>query len=125
MRPTDLGFRPPDERTAEYDLDVLVTNTGHHINLCDDQPQNPKGTNLPQAHRFGGIMTFHDKGTGQSVFCSSNSYNAGEMANRLLAKPGPTITKPISLYGGNETGQEHLTMIGNQLKYEPAWATKE
>lgn len=47
MRPTDLGFRAPDERTAEYDLDIRVTNTGQHINFAEDRPQNPKGTNLP------------------------------------------------------------------------------
>ena len=69
-------------------------------------------------------MTFHDKGTGQSIFCSSNSYNAGEMMNKLLAKPAPSIVKPLTLYDGKESGADHLTMIGSSIKYEPAWASK-
>lgn len=91
MRPTQLQFRPPDERTAEYDVDIAVTRDGHLLDICEEK-QNPKGYTLPQAHRFGGVMGFHDQGTGQSIFCSSASYNAGEMTNKLLAHPGPTIT---------------------------------
>jgi len=49
-------------------------------------------------------MNFHDKGTGQNVFCSSNSYNAGAQAAKLLAKPGPFISKPVSLLDGKESG---------------------
>ena len=63
MRPTDLGFRPPDERTAEYNMDVRVTRDGSFLDITD-LPQNPKGYNLPQDHRFGGPMGFADKGTG-------------------------------------------------------------
>jgi len=95
MRPTQLDFRPPDERTAEH-FDVVMDNTGHKLAISDDKHSNPKGYSLPQAPRFG-LMNFHDKGTGQTIFCSSNSYNAGAQAAKLLASPGPTITKPISL----------------------------
>lgn len=47
MRPTDLGFRPPDERTADYNYDVNITRDGHHLNIKDDTKQNPKGYNMP------------------------------------------------------------------------------
>lgn len=95
MRPTLLDHRPPDERTAEHNVDVVTTNTGHHLNICDDKHTNPKGYSLPQAPRFG-LMNFHDKGTGQSIFTSSNSYNAGAQAAKLLASPAPTIVVSLS-----------------------------
>ena len=49
MRPTLLGFRAPDERTAEYNLNLLVNREGKKYNIIDETKQNPKGSNLPQA----------------------------------------------------------------------------
>ena len=95
MRPTLLDHRPVDERTAEH-FDVAITRDGHLLNICDEKYQNPKGYSLPQAPRFG-LMNFHDKGTGQTIFCSSNSYNAGAQAAKLLAKPAPFITVRFNL----------------------------
>lgn len=95
MRPTLLDHRPVDERTAEH-FDVAITRDGHRLNICDEKYQNSKGYSLPQAPRFG-LMNFHDKGTGQTIFCSSNSYNAGAQAAKLLAKPAPFITVSFKL----------------------------
>lgn len=47
MRPTQLGFRPPDERTAEFNVDCLITRDGTHLNIINDTNQNPKGYSLP------------------------------------------------------------------------------
>jgi hypothetical protein len=36
MRPTLLGFRSPDERTAEYPSEVLINREGKKLNVVDD-----------------------------------------------------------------------------------------
>ena len=46
MRPTELGFRPPDERTAEFNQEVKVTRDGTLLDITEAK-QNPKGYNLP------------------------------------------------------------------------------
>ena len=64
MRPTDLQFRFPEDHRTDYNIEYNLTRDGHNINIVDGTRQNPKGYSLPQAHRFGGIMGFYDKGTG-------------------------------------------------------------
>lgn len=48
-RPTNLGFRAPDERTAEHNIDLTVNKEGKKYDICQDTKANPKGTNLPKA----------------------------------------------------------------------------
>lgn len=86
-----MHFRAPDERTGEYQPEMEVLRNGTFINVKQEKGTNAKGYSLPQAHRFGGIMNFHDKGTGQTVFCGPNSYNAGEAAVKLMKQASPFI----------------------------------
>ena len=90
MRPTLLGFRHPDERTAEYSAECRITNDGTKIKLADRRKQSVKGTNLPKDTRFK-AMPFYDRGTGQSVFLGPGSYNSQESFVKLKATPCPTI----------------------------------
>jgi hypothetical protein len=47
-RPTDLQFRPPDERTGcDYELDIKVTYDGQFCDIGENTHDNPKGYNLP------------------------------------------------------------------------------
>lgn len=36
MRPTLLGFRSPDERTAEFASEVLINREGKKLNVVED-----------------------------------------------------------------------------------------
>ncbi len=44
-RPTNLGFRAPDQHSGD-NYNVLVNKEGKHYNIAASK-QNPKGTNLP------------------------------------------------------------------------------
>lgn len=70
-------------------------------------------------------MPFYDKGTGQSVFIGPGSYKAHEAASKLTAQPCPTMIKPIVLHEGKEPHEQHYIMIGEQIKYEPAWVLND
>lgn len=94
MRPTLLGFRAPDQRTAEFQSVTRVNKEGKHLNIMDHKT-NPTGTNLPKAERFG-HMPFYDRGTGQSVFIGPGCYKSGEAHNKLLKESCPTVMVSIS-----------------------------
>jgi len=48
MRPTLLGFRHPDERTAEFASENTVTRQGDPIRLINKRAKSgSKGTNFP------------------------------------------------------------------------------
>lgn len=49
MRPTLLGFRAPDERTAEYNNQMLINREGKKYDIIAETKLNPKGSNLPRA----------------------------------------------------------------------------
>lgn len=61
MRPTQLNFRPPQERTAEYKA-FLMTNNGKDLNFLH-RAKNASGSVLPKEKRFKDAPIF-DKGTG-------------------------------------------------------------
>lgn len=89
MRPTLLGFRAPDERTAEYNCEMEINREGKKYNILTETKQNPKGSSLPRAERFG-TMPFYDRGTGQSIFIGPGSYKADDAAKKLAVEPCPT-----------------------------------
>ena len=72
MRPTQLNFRPPQERTAEYKA-FLITHHGNDLNFLHKQ-KNASGSVLPKEKRFKDAPVF-DKGTGQMCFLGPGSYN--------------------------------------------------
>jgi hypothetical protein len=49
MRPTNLQFRAPDERTAELNIELTVNREGKHYNILEETKLNPKGTSLSRA----------------------------------------------------------------------------
>ena len=61
MRPTQLNFRSPQERTAEF-RNFLVTYTGKNINF-NNKTMNTSGSTLPKEMRFTD-MPLYDKATG-------------------------------------------------------------
>ena len=51
-RPTNLGFRAPDERTAELNVDLTMNKEGMRYDILEEKKTNPRGTSLPKADRF-------------------------------------------------------------------------
>ena len=72
MRPTQLNFRSPHERTAEYKT-FTITNQGNNLNFMK-KTSNVSGCTLPKDVRFKDQPLF-DKGTGQTCFLGPGSYN--------------------------------------------------
>ena len=72
MRPTQLNFRSPGERTAEYKAYVM-NNQGQNLNFLK-KSMNTSGSTLPKEARFKD-MPLVDKATGQTCFLGPGSYN--------------------------------------------------
>ena len=107
MRPTQLGFRNPNERTAELNTECWVNREGKKYDIRAETKQNPKGSNLPREQRFK-AMNFYDRGTGQSVFIGPGSYEAIEAHKKLtqIVTPG-IIVSPAIETNNAETNQQH------------------
>ena len=72
MRPTQLNFRPPGERTAEINS-VSMTHAGRRTSFTV-KSLNVSGSTLPRDVRFK-EKSLVDKGTGQTCFLGPGSYN--------------------------------------------------
>ena len=72
MRPTQLNFRAPIERTAEFRA-FEITHQGENLNFLH-KTTNLAGQTFPKEQRFKDAPKF-DKGTGQTCFLGPGSYN--------------------------------------------------
>ena len=120
MRPTQLGFRNPKERTPDA-MPVSLTNRGDSLNFRPGS-LNRKGTNLPQSKRFP------DRGLGEqtagavtTVFTGPGCYNDIENYKKLTKRPCSSLMKKPSAIPETESGKPCYIMIGDALKYEPAF----
>eukprot|EP00347_Sterkiella_histriomuscorum_P013170 403365740 len=111
MRPTDLKFRSPKQKTPEY-YNSKVTVDGRILNFIASS-QNKKRTFTSQ-ERFPQYQDWA-KITGQ--FLGPGSYNQNENYQKLKAIPCSAIYRNQSM--GKETGRPAFIMIGNNLQYEP------
>ena len=75
MRPTSLGHRCPNERTAEYKA-VNYTHMGQPLDL-NYKTKNVTGSTLPKETRFK-PKPLYDKGSGATCFLGPGSYNDHE-----------------------------------------------
>jgi len=77
MRPTDLQFRSPCERTAEY-RESYVNKNGDNLEYCQDgMNKNGRKSTFSQELRFK-EPKFYCKYTGESVYLGPGSYNDHE-----------------------------------------------
>ena len=72
MRPTQLNFKSPQERTAEFKT-FAINKTGGNMNFLQ-KTLNQSGSILPKEPRFKD-KPLYDKGTGQTCFLGPGSYN--------------------------------------------------
>ena len=115
MRPTLLNFRSPNERTAEY-RKLNVTRDGKPMSLAE-KGVKVTGSSLPREARWKEAPLICKK-TGATVFLGPGSYNDHTSFIKFNKMPCSTkIQKP----GGKNYGNQEYIMIGDQIKYEPAW----
>ncbi|CDW83579.1 UNKNOWN [Stylonychia lemnae] len=111
MRPTDLKFRSPKQRTPEF-YNARVTPDGRKLNFVANS-LNVKKT-FPSQSRFPQYHVW-EKVTGK--FLGPGSYNDNDNFQVLKAIPCAAIYRNQSL--GREAGRPAFIMIGNNLQYEP------
>ena len=77
MRPTDLQFRSPCERTAEF-RESMVNKTGDNLEYRQSgMNKNGRKSTFSQDERFK-ESKFYCKYTGESVYLGPGSYNDHE-----------------------------------------------
>ena len=104
MRPTQLNFRSPQERTAEYKQYRMNCN-GNDLNFLQ-KTMNTSGTTLPKERRFKD-KPLYDKGTGQTCYLGPGSYNDHENFKNMTKQSCPS--KIVSLNPSNLELQCFLT----------------
>ena len=92
---------------------------------------NTMGSNFSKEIRFKDAPMY-DSGSGSSVFLGPGSYNPMTSYNKLANKPCTAIfvsktasfipfQKRIGCLPEKESGEQHYIMVGNQIKFDPAW----
>ena len=87
MRPTQLNFRSPQERTAEF-KNFEVTKEGLNLNFIQ-KTKNASGCTLSRETRFKEAPLV-DRATGQTVFLGPGSYNDHDCYINLKKNSCPT-----------------------------------
>lgn len=111
MRATDLGFRSPKERTAEY-INPVVTFDGRFLPLVHSN----QTTTFSRSKRF----TQYDqdaKRTGRKA--GPGSYNLIQSPGAEWKIKGTPIYK--DLHGSKDTGDNGYYFTGNSMVYEPSF----
>eukprot|EP00347_Sterkiella_histriomuscorum_P000304 403376396 len=113
MRPTELQFRSPKQRTAEF-LKFNVTSDGRKLSFIS-QSQNRKRT-FPSQQRFPQYRDW-EQVTGK--FLGPGTYNDGSSFQLLKAQPCPLIYKNQLI--GKEAGRQCYQMDGNSMVYQSSY----
>lgn len=111
MRPTDLNYRSPKQRTPAF-YPIPTTHVGQALNFRP-LSKNMKPT-FPGERRFMQYDAW-ERVTGK--FLGPGSYNDHENKLSMKAQPCPVVIKEMSL--GKEAGRPCYIMCGNNLTYDP------
>ena len=111
MRATDLGFRSPKEKTAEY-INPVVTFDGRFLPLV----HNSNTTTFSKSKRF----------TQYEVDARRTGDKAGPGAYNLIQTPGAEWRikgTPLykDLHGSKDTGDNGYYFTGHSMVYEPSF----
>lgn len=112
MRPTNLGFRSPKERTAEYNLPV-VTHDGRSLPFlqANQKPNLPISRRFPQ-YEVAARRTASQVGPG--------SYNLRKVSGFEWSIPGTPVIRPyVALKNPACNG---YYFIGNQMVFDPSFS---
>jgi hypothetical protein len=113
MRPTDLGFRSPKEKTPDA-YNPAITNHGKSLGFSTKSRHG----SFPQSKRFQqyDIMA---KRTGYRIGPGSYEQSCLEITK---PKRGAPVYKPF--HGGKDVGNNGYFYIGNHLVFDPAFVLK-
>lgn len=114
MRATDLKFRSPKEKTAEFSL-PQVTFDGRFLNMPGNSPQCTfsKAKRFPQYDRQARIT---------SPTLGPGCYNANENLTYRWRVSGTPVYR--TLHGDKDTSSNGYVFIGDSLVYEPSFVLK-
>ena len=116
MRPTDLHFRSPREKTAEF-LYPVLTSDGHRIPVM--QPETTKGS-FSKSRRFPQYEE-HAKKTGYRVGPGAYEINQSSIG-RANIKGTPGYHK---VHGGKDLANNGYIYVGNSVLFDPTLAKKK
>jgi hypothetical protein len=114
MRPTELNFRSPKEKTPDAGLPV-VTFDGRRLTFAQS---HLKG-NLPQSKRFAQYEV-EAKRTGYMVGPGTYNNQSADLANSK-SKIGPVYR---DYHGGKDVTNNGYYFYGSHLVFEPAFVMK-
>lgn len=114
MRATDLKFRSPKEKTAEFSF-PQVTFDGRFLNMPGNPPQGTfsKAKRFPQYDRQARIT---------SPTLGPGCYNAHENPTYRWRVSGTPVYH--TLHGDRDTSSNGYFFIGDSLVYEPSFVIK-
>lgn len=116
MRPTDLHFRSPREKTAEY-LYPVLTSDGRRIPLL--QPERLKGS-FAKSRRFPQYEEFAKK-TGYRVGPGAYDINQSSIGKANI-KGTPSYHK---VHGGKDLANNGYIYVGNSVLFDPTLVNKK
>ena len=122
MRPTNLQFRSPAEKTAEF-RESNVNKTGDNLQYRQDgMNKNGRKSTFSQEMRFKEAK-FYCKNTGESVYLGPGSYNHHQSFARQVAKPCTAMMRKPGVLDDDEGKKQCYVMVGDQIKFDPAWCS--
>jgi len=113
MRPTNLGFRSPKERTAEFS-NPSVTYDGRLLPFLQ-----PKHSTMPLSRRFTQYEVTARRTASQ---VGPGSYNLRKVSIDRADVPGTPVIKPF--YNLKDPGSNGYFFIGDQVVYDADFAKK-
>lgn len=113
MRPTNLGFRSPKERTAEFS-NPSVTYDGRLLPFLQ-----PKHSTMPLSKRF---MQYEVTARRTATQVGPGSYNLRKGSLDRADIPGTPVIKPFHIL--KDPGSNGYFFIGDQVVYDADFAKK-
>lgn len=118
MRPTNLLFKHPNEKTGEFALPNVIckqiTNKGNALNFKENDLSKNILLQFPKEKRFDDYK-FRSQITGPLV--GPGTYNDQDNSKKLLKKP--CFVRIKKLTGINKNNTDSYIMAGNHLAYQP------
>ena len=112
------------ERTAEFRA-INMSKEGKKFDFVKKTfNQSGRNSTFSREQRWR-EPKMYCKHTGESAFLGPGSYNEHENFNSLTKKPCTAVMKQLTLLDKEESKKQCYVMVGQQIKYEPAWASGE
>jgi len=111
MRLTNLGWRNPQEVTAEFRCAPSITKEGLDLNYLKNRSSTTRRQTFPQEKRWKQYGT---------AFTGPGSYYPEDNFKRSTNAPCMAVMKKISILEPNESKRGCYVMFGDQIKFDPS-----